>query len=252
MRLLIVECGNSKLPIAITTKASSLRPKPEMISTMNVNVEKLNVPEFKNMLNHLYPDVVIINPPEAPTTNSAWAQLLIDIARHVEVVTGRVLFVSSVEVLGDTHKRTEDGVEMPYSDLGTFLFASEGALSKRTSRCYIIRFPYTEESAQVKQWIHWADPNQIGWAPSASDDVTFNLVTLEDMATVIVNRIQSGWYGKFHAAPVDTLLLSKLLTHAEFPGTSKVPNRTLISKSAWNMTSSELIWEGLLSKEYEG
>lgn len=246
MRLLIIECGSSKIAAAITAVAMTLRPKADMVSTMNLDLERFQAAEFKHMLYHLAPDTIILNPPDFVVVSPNWATLLKEITRHAEVTSGRVLFISSVEVLGDSYQRTEDAVEMPHSELGMFLQPSETEIENGTPRHYIIRLPYTVENKQVLSWVdstYSSDGREV-----IKDNQLFTLITLEDAAKAIVDRIQTGLYGKFHITPNDQLALSDLVA-MEVPQT-KIPNQTLRSKYHWNSTPSEVVWDELYKEKY--
>lgn len=231
MRLLIVETGISTLPAAIKKIAEKLHPKPDMVSIMNLHLERLNISEFKHMLYHLAPDTIILNPPDETPGLNNWGNLLKEVIRHVSVTSGRLLFVSSFEVLGDSHQRTEDAIEMPLSNLGTFLFRAETMVQEGTARHYIIRLPYITEDKRILAWLHGDTDYKDQW---------FNLITIEDAAKAIVARIQTGLYGKYHITPNDRLSLSDLVDCGV--SETRILDKTLSSKYAWSTGSSEAAW----------
>lgn len=240
MRLLIIECGESKLSSEITAVAGELKPKPIMISTMNVSLDRLKLAEFKRMLYHSAPDTIVVNPPDVepePNQNN-WTALLNETLRYIGVTSGRLLFISSVEVLGDAYQRTEDAVAMPASDYGIFLHTSEMLVEESTPCHYILRLPYTAENKEVLAWI--AEP---GNAAEVFGDQWFTLITLKDIAKVIVERIQTGLYGKYHASPNDRLALSDLVA-TQIPQI-RILDRSLSSKYTWPIQSSAQTWAGL-------
>lgn len=252
MRLLIIECGSSSLPAELTTVVSKQRPKAEMISTMNLSMEKINIPEFKRMLIHLMPDHIVLLPPERITENPTFVQVLREVTRQVEMMTGRVLFVSSVDVLGDAPLRTESANEVPYSDIGCFLGAAEATIEQGTSRHYIMRFPYTVESAEFKQWLSWANPNTIPFMPAPADNKTVTFARVSDIAETIAHQIQTGWFGKFHATPNDSVLLSSLISNDHWDTHTRVADRSLASKHTWrSMSPSQAIWIEEFEAEYK-
>jgi hypothetical protein len=245
MRLLIVECGESKLPVVLSTQANQMKPRPEVISTVNLNMEKINIPEFKGLLRDLAPDTIVLNPPGSPADK--FPELVKEVARQVEISSGRVLFRSSVEVLGDAYSRTEVAIPLPYSEMGVFLHGAENSLLGSTSRSYVMRFPYTIESEEVSAWLEWADPQKL--TQPDNKDAIVNLVDLEDMAKVILTRIQMGWYGLYHATPNDQVTVYELL-EVDAKYRDKLPDHTLDSRYIWDMKSSKEVWAQLYAKRY--
>ena len=151
MRLLIIECGDSKLSSAISVVAASLRPKPNMVSTMNLHLNRMNFPEFKHMLYHLALDTIALNPPSDVAECVGWAAVVNEVARHSEVTSGRVLFVSSFEVLGDSYQRMEDAIEMPESDYGMFLInIGDKTRERNSSALYSTLTVYPRERSSSK------------------------------------------------------------------------------------------------------
>lgn len=246
MRLLLVECGESKLCSIISVLAGQQKPKPEMISTVNINMEKVNIPEFKKMLRDLASDTIIINPPSSPADK--FNELVKEAARQTEISSGRDLLVSSVEVLGDAFARTEVAIPLPFSKMGIFLHGAENTLLGSQWRSYVIRFPYSEESKQVKLWLDWADPKRL--ARPENQDAIVNLVCLEDMAKVILTRLETGWYGLYHATPNDQVTIYELL-EIDAKYRNRLPERTLDSKYIWDMKPSREVWAHLYTKRYQ-
>lgn len=240
MRLLIIECGTSQLAGSIADQANKLRPKPAMISTMNVVLPQFNAPEFKRTLFYLAPDVIILDPPTEVPDAGKWESLVKETIRHTDIVSGRLVFVSSVEVLGDAQLRTEAATEMPYSDIGVFLQAAETVIREQLSSHYILRFPYTEEHEKVKGWLQHS-------SSSVHDNEMFTLALINEMAATIMDKVQSGWFGTYHVTPNDMVLLSNLLG-TTCNETIRVPNRSLFSKHAWKLMHSEAVWDGVLFK----
>jgi hypothetical protein len=219
VRLLIIECGNSKLPTAISLAAQALKPKPEMVSVMNLHMEKLNIPEFKHMLYHLAPDSIILNPPAEPISGQVWSDLVREVLRHSEVMSGKVLLISSFEVLGDSYQRNEDAVEMPVSDYGVFLQCVETQFETSPTH-FIMRLPYFEVP---------------------KDPQYFTLISLEDAAKALLDKLETGRYGKYHVTPNDKLFHDELETNlvAKEAFGFRIPERSLYSKYNWEVKSSK-------------
>jgi hypothetical protein len=242
MKILIIECGSSKLPTAITTAASKMIPKPEGISVMNIALERFNISEFKHMLFHLAPDAIILDPPSdihISWSEQNWYLLLQETIRHVNMLSSKLVFVSSVEVLGDTIPRTETTVVLPYSDEGLMLYSTETMIESRTSRYYIMRFPNTVENSSVRRWA--ASQKMVGANES------FTLINLEDMAKSIIDKIQTGWFGKYHVTPNDYLTLSDLI-QLEWDTTKQTPNYGLMSKYTWKVAKTREVWDKLVEE----
>lgn len=238
MRLLIIECSNSKLPAAITLAAGKMIPKPEMISTMNIDLSRFNVPEFKSMLNHLAPDTIVLNPPTIVPDNNKWVALVQEALRNSNIMSGRLFFISNSEALGDSENRTEGTIEMPYSDIGTFIHMSETMIESYTSRHYIVRFPYTIEHPLVHKWVYDK--------PDPDTNQQFTLISLSDIAQSIIDMIQTGWFGKFHVTPNDFLVLSHV-TDLEWDRSKKITNYgVLISRQTWKVATSREVWNKLI------
>lgn len=241
MRLLIIECGDSKLAAAINVAAATIKPRPEMVGTMNLNMDRLNVPEFKHMLYHLAPDSIILNPPQEVVTYPSWVQLLRECVRHTQVTSGKLMFVSSFEALGDTYQRTEDAVELPTSEYGMFLQPTETEIENCPS-AFIVRLPYTTESKVVLKWIK-AVSGTFDGRDIIKDNQLFTLISIEDAAKAMLDRLQTGLYGKYHITPGDRLALSDLV-EMEVPQ-SRIPDRSLLSKYRWTVESSANTWSRL-------
>lgn len=223
MKLLIIECGTSKLPEAIKEAAGKLIPKPESISTMNITLATLNVPELKNMLFHLAPNVIILDPPTEVAHNwndSRWTGLLKEVIRHNEIMSGKLVLVSSVEVLGDAQPRTESVIPMPESDRALMLHSAEMIIEANTSRHYIMRFP------------HLAPPKGVE---------SFTLITLDGIASTILSQVETGWFGKYHVSPNDFIMIYTHLTGKE---NIKVPDHTLLSRHTWKLAKSREVFIG--------
>ena len=244
MRLLIIECGNSKLSVEISKFVQLIKPKPELVSTMTLNMERLNVPEFKHTLYQLAPDIIVFNPPTEPIGSQAWSNLIREIVRHTEVSSGKIVFVSSVDVLGDSYQRTEDAVEMPVDDYGNFLQCAETQI-ETTPRHFIIRLPYTTENKQVLSWV-LPSINGEG-ATIMKDNQFFTLISIEEAAKEIAGRIQTGLYGKYHITPSDRIALSDLVEMEALK--SRIPDRSLFSKYKWSVQPSVVTWSALAPAE---
>lgn len=244
MRLLIIECGNSKLPAAITTVALAMRPKPELVSTMTVTVDRLQPAEFKYMVYHLTPDTIILNPSDQVETSPNWIYILRELVRHTQVTGGKLLFVSSVEVLGDVYQRTEDAIEMPCSEYGMFLQPSETEIEESPSH-FIVRLPYTTENKKVLEWVKSA--SQSDGREVIHDNQLFTLISIPDAAKAIIDRIETGLYGKYHVTPGDKLALSNLVA-LEIP-TTRIPDQSLLSKYRWQVEPSGVTWSHLVQED---
>lgn len=244
MKLLIIEVGKSKLPAAISAAASKMIPKPESISTMNIVLEKFNVPEFKNMLFHLSPDIIILDPPDEIDNNwndLKWTALVREVIRHVEVLTARVVLVSSVDILGDAQLRTETAVELPYGDRAIMLLSAETMIQEGTSRYYLMRFPDTTEDSSIRGWAGTHPEEYCG------ANETFTLISLEDMASSIIDKVQTGWFGKYHVSPNDFLTLSDLV-EIDWDKSKKIPDYSLLSRYNWRVAKSKDTWNKLVAE----
>src|SRR5277367_6840396 len=185
MKLLVIECGTSKLSAAVEAQAKTLNPKPEFVSSMTLDMKRVNIPEVKRMLQHLAPDTIVLNPPSIVPDELVFNPLVREIARVVSILSGRLLFVSSVEVLGDAVLRSEASVPLSYSEAGAFLLMAEAQIESATSRSYIFRVPYTEESVAVQRWISWAKGSRKEWDPSA--DTRLTLADTTELAKIITD-----------------------------------------------------------------
>jgi dTDP-4-dehydrorhamnose reductase len=242
MKLLIIECGTSKLPGAISAEVAKLKPKPESVSTMNITLERFNVPEFKNMLFHLSPDIIILDPPttiEDDWSDLKWTALIKEVVRHNEMMSGRLVFVSSVAVLGDAQLRTEACTVMPSHAWATMLHAAEMLIEATTSRHYIMRFPDTMEDPGMRTRA------QGTFIVGANE--SFTLIGLQDMAAAIVEKMQTGWFGKYHVTPNDYITLSDLVEF-DWDKTKQVPNYSLMSKYDWKVAKSRAVWDRLVTE----
>jgi hypothetical protein len=247
MRLLFVECGDSRLSGLVSALAGQQKPKPDMISTVNIHMERANIPEFKKMLRDLSPDVMIINPPSAPSDK--FLGLVKEVARQTEISSGRCLLVSSVEVLGDAQNRTELAVPLPYSDIGILLLGAENLLLGSTSRSFVLRFPYSTESSLFQSWLSCANPQE-----SLEADIKDKMITLacpDDMAKVILTRLETGWYGLYHPTPADALPISEILNIQDPDRDKRIPDYTLQSRTKWfDMRPSRKVWAEAWDKRY--
>lgn len=246
MKLLIIECGNSKLSAAVEHQAKLLNPKPEFVSSMTLDMERVNIPEVKRMLQHLAPDTIVLNPPSIVPDERVFNALVKEIARAVSILNGRLLFISSVEVLGDATTRSEAGVSLPHTEVGTFLLMAETQIESATSRYYILRIPYTTENLAVPEWISWTKSiygNE--WRPNK--DTWITLATIEDIAKIVLEKIQTGWFGRYHVTPGDQILLSNLI-EAPWNKTGRPIDRSITSRYSWTMKSTKAIWAQLVAE----
>lgn len=242
MKVCLVECGSSKLLARLSAAADKMKPKPEL-SVIQLNMAKFRAPEYKNALYSLAPDVIIINPPNIEIDGSPdptdWAHVIAHAVRHSTMMSGKLVFISSVEAIGDGLPRTEICTAMPDTDQGIFLQASEMLIEPNLSRHFTLRFPYTSETPRVANWIHGN--------PTGKENEIFTLTSTSAVAYTILDVIQGGWFGTFHPTPGDSLLLSTLLPDNPWDLTIKVPNRSLASKIPWaNMPKSRDIWDDLM------
>lgn len=254
MKLLIIEFANSAISKALNTQAVASRPKPEFISTMNLSTEKLNVEEFKNMVRHLHPDTIIINAPETVPLGTKWYDFLRTVCKQVEILSGKVMFLSRSEALGDGSPRTEACKEMPVSDTEDWLLQSEQYIEKSTSRHFIMRLPFLEDSGSVRQWLHWHQTaDQVSFIDPGSDQ-NVTLGYSSEVASVLLEQVQSGLFGKYHITPNDKVMLSTLVNHLSWAPrrqASRMLDASLASKYTWRTLSPSLkIWERLV-KEYK-
>jgi hypothetical protein len=127
---------------------------------------------------------------------------------------------------------------MPITDRGTMLQTTESLLEATTSRYYITRFPYTTEDYRVSAWVNGH--------PQPEEDEVFTLTTLDDMAREILTIVDTGWFGKFHITPNDSLCLSGVHPDMQTDPDRRVPDRSLKSRTTRKMTFSSVIWKKLL------
>lgn len=250
MRLLILQCGIGSMPAALSEAAAKMRPKPAVISTMTLDLSRVNIPEMKHMFNHLAPDTIVVLPPKIAEPTSNFQIVLTEVIRQVNIQSGRVMLVSSVEAIGDATQRTEVGVSMAYSEMGSFLLMAETQIEANTSRHYIVRLPLTKEDATLNEWLEVADPNARLLVPSPIQNAAFNLVDIHEVAEQLMQRLESGWFGRFHMSPNDTAILSELLVNYDWKEEERVPERTLMSKYTWKLTPSEDLWDRWLEEKY--
>ena len=241
VKILTIEAGDSKLPLFISAAAAKMKPKPEAISTMTIDLERFNVPAFKKDIFHLAPDTIILDPPHWEPNLIKWGALLAETLRHVDISNGRLILVSSVDVLGDAQLRTEGAVETPFSDRGVFLQSSEALIESSTSRHYIMWFPYTTESTFARAWTSEIKP-VIG-----NNNEIFTLINLEDMADSILGQAETGWFGKFHITPNDFLTLYDLIK-MQWSQTKRIPDHSLASKYNWKVAKSKDVWDKLVKE----
>ena len=252
MRLLIIDCSAGVLAPAIAEAAGKLRPKPEAISTMSVCLERLQLPEAKRMMQHLYMDHLIVIPPasiEHPAAtehSNLFNNLLREVTRQVSITSGKICLVSSVEVIGDATQRTEAAIGMAYSDIGILLESAEGLIRITTDRHFILRFPYFTTNMLIGDWIGKANPSlqSVAWARR---DIKFGLCHVEDVVKIIVEQLQTGWFGTFNVTPNDYLQLSKLMNVQEG---GRPEDMTLMSRYSWQMTPSQKLWDKLMKEHY--
>lgn len=238
MRLLIIQCAGSILTNTIKTEADKLIPKPEAISSMVLNLPKLNLPEFKYMLVHLQPDTVIIDPPRGSgyTQAESFKAMLIETIRQAKVNNGRIALISSVLAIGDSQLRAEGAVEFPFDPYGMLLHESEMLLEKELVHHYILRFPHIIGQYPTNIWSNLSF--------SINTDRVVNFCCVEDMAKIIMAKVQTGWYGKYHVTPNDELLLSQLGKKVNNLG--KPLNDSLMSRYSWQMRSSHDLWHEIV------
>ena len=240
MRILIIECGTSLLPLALEAEAKKLKPQPE-VASMGVNLKYIKFPEFKVALNHQAPDVIILDPPAEPSNEATFGQLIKELTRYSSIMSAKIMLISSVEVLGDTTPRSEVAIPLPNSEMGTFLRMAETRLETETSRYYIFRLPYTLESPRVKEWLSWTEPAEDpAWPPRPDTLVTF--ASISEVAPIILDRIQSGWYGKYHVTPNDVVSIRFLLSDVAFSTIGKVTDNSLASKYTWALSPTAYTW----------
>lgn len=241
MRIIIIECGTSLLPAALEAEAKKLHPEPS-IETLTVNLKYIKFPEFKMTLNHQAPDVIILNPPAEPANEAVFGQLIKELTRYSSIMSAKILLVSSVEVLGNTTPRSEVAIPLPNSEMGTFLRMAETRLQSETSRYYIFRLPFTLESPRVKEWLSWTEPAENpAWPPRPDTKVT--LVSMPEVAPIILDRIQSGWYGLYHVTPNDLVPVRYLITGVTFDAIGKVADASLLSKYSWPLSRTQDVWQ---------
>ena len=241
MKLLTIECGDSKLPSAITLAADKIKPKPQANISMNVDVERFSVPAFKNELFHWAPDIIVLDPPAWEPNLMKWGALLAETIRHTTVVSGRLVFVSGVDVLGDSQLRTEGAIAMPFTDRGEFLHTSEMLIETSLSSHYIMRFPNTIEDYSIRGKAGPHTPLYRG------ANERFTIINLEDMAKCIIEKAQTGWYGKYHVTPNDSLILSEVI-NLEYDKTKRIPDYSLASKYDWPVSKSKDVWDKLVKE----
>jgi dTDP-4-dehydrorhamnose reductase len=248
MKLLIIEAGTSKLPSIIVHQAGFLRPSIENTTVMNIDVHRLNIPAFKHTLSNLIPDVVILHPPYLDDTKEVpdkWTQLVLEIARHTEMLYGKLLLISSVDVLGDSQIRNEDAITMPFNANGELLQRTEHFIEQRTWRHYIMRFPFTIEDPMILRLMK--EVKECKYL-RRKDDMKFNLIGLEDMARIILERVQLGWYGKYHPTTQDVLETREVCNRDDIDENSRTPDRTLTSKHDWSIVDSKDTWNNLIEQ----
>jgi hypothetical protein len=228
------------LPLALTTEAAKLYPKPE-IDTLTLNLKYVKFPELKLVLNQQAPDVIILNPPAEPANEAVFGQLIKELTRYSSIMSAKIMLMSSVEVLGDTTPRSEVAIPLPNSEMGTFLRMAETRLETETSRYYIFRLPYTLESPRVKEWLSWTEPAEDpSWPPRPDTVVTF--ASIPEVAPIVLERIQSGWYGKYHVTPNDSVSIRYLISGVTFSTIGKVTDNSLASKYTWALSPTPYTW----------
>ena len=242
MKILIISEANSLLPAALEAEAKELKPQPEDIQTLTLDMKHIRFPELKIILNHQAPDVIILNPPAEPTNEAVFGQLIKELTRYSSIMSAKIMLISSVEVLGDTTPpRSEVAIPLPNSEMGTFLRMAETRLESETSRYYIFRLPYTLESPRVKEWLSWTEPAEDpAWPPRPDTIVT--LASIPEVAPIILERIQSGWYGKYHVTPNNCVAIKYLISGVTFNQIGRVADRSLFSKYAWPLSLTQDVW----------
>jgi len=242
MRILIISEANSLLPAALEAEAKKLKPQPEDIQTLTLDMKHIRFPELKIILNHQAPDVIILNPPAEPTNEAIFGQLIKELTRYSSIMSAKIMLISSVEVLGDTTPRSEVAIPLPNSEMGTFLRMAETRLESETSRYYIFRLPYTLESPRVKEWLSWTEPaKDPAWPPRP--DTIITLASMPEVAPIILERIQSGWYGKYHVTPNDSVSIKYLISGVDnFWTIGKVTDNSLASKYTWALGPTCYTW----------
>jgi len=125
--------------------------------------------------------------------------------------------------------------------MGTFLRMAETRLESETSRYYIFRLPYTLESPRVKEWLSWTEPAEDPAWPSRPNTIV-TLASIPEVAPIILERIQSGWYGKYHVTPNDGRMLFDLIRGMGW-GINRIPDHSLISKYTWPLSKTDDVWK---------
>ena len=238
LRFHVVDCtGGGKLSKTLLEQANKLNPKAETVSMMALSMDKVNVPEVKRMLNHLTPDTLVVIPPAKPS-GPAFMSVLREAVRQTEMVSGRIVLVSSYEAIGDASNRSEATIPFASDEYGDALYAAEVLVQTNTGRGYIMRFPHFTDSPFVKEAVDIA--TKVTFIDGLKD-VEFTLCDNEDVARLILAQVQTGWFGLYHVTPNDRLLLSKVSGHDT--GDKRVPDHSLSSKYTWKMKSSQELWK---------
>jgi dTDP-4-dehydrorhamnose reductase len=256
VKLLTINCGIGTLDSELALAASKQKPKLEAFTSLNVNLVAFNKPALKNTLSQTVADVIVIIPNRFDEGvlfwNSNFHELVKEVAKSAETFSGRVALVSSVKVLGDAATRTEITREMPMGSYGVYLKQAEEMIASTTPRHYIFRLPHTIEDPEVLDWL---DRDYMDWLNRDYHDTAavnfaqhenqlFTIARLDELAKIILLRVDSGWYGRYHLSPNDCVQLFDLVDR-QWDG-QRVPDRSLLSSYTWGLTPSGIVWNQLV------
>jgi hypothetical protein len=95
------------------------------------------------------------------------------------------------------------------------------------------------------EWVKWVN-SQVGneWTPNKDGFIT--LANIEDIAKITLERVQTGWFGKYHVTPNDHILLSDVIK-APWNERRKIPFWDLQSRYNWKMEPTKAIWDRLVA-----
>lgn len=242
MRLLIVDCGASRLCAELTMRAVKWAPKPEFCMTIHANMNSFNRPAFKKQLNELAPDMIMVIPePYYANTDFHGKELVAlmeEVVRTTEINSGKVAFFSNADAIGLSQLRSENAIPIPTEPYGLYLLDGEN-VARNTPRHYIFRTPYLLEDVRIQTWIVGSF-NLDKWLPQ-TDNLLFTVANQEEIARTSLLKIEDGWFGTFHLSPNDRVELFILMEMER--DDFRIPDRSLTSSQHWRLSPSEILWD---------
>lgn len=252
MKLLIINCGFKYLPDAIHDAVSKGSAANGSIYMMTINLAKFNRAMFKKTLMDFSPTTIILIPPECPTwlgildeLTLQLEDLLLEVTRAISIFSGKLILISSVDVLGDATSRTENSVITPYSVYGDYLYIAETQIQGYAN--IILRIPLLTTNDDVLELVK----KSIYRNTNENSDIPNCLITLADPKEIakVVDRyvLESGTRGIKHITPNDSIELAQLIecnkegrTIDSSLGTSYKLEKLSTSMELWKKTQEGL------------